>query len=266
MRLVYISLLFLLLGVSHAEETRYYDVEMIIFENTESANRDSETWPVNINFNLPEKYVELGEPLNSEWLPAGIDPQYSFISLPADSFELNEEEQRLDKSNTRRVLFHTRWRQPGLSQETALPVHFTRIFNPLSAEAQPNQPASTLPAGFSTETTAENPPPQLEGVFRVTLSRYLHLEAELAYRTMVKPAAQTPVADSSEVVAEPEAKPQVYYLNQTRRRMRSNELHYIDHPVLGILVRISPFIPPEPAAVAPPAKPATQTNKGSINR
>jgi hypothetical protein len=25
-----------------------------------------------------------------------------------------------------------------------------------------------------------------------------------------------------------------------RRRMRSNELHYIDHPLLGLLIKISP--------------------------
>ena len=29
--------------------------------------------------------------------------------------------------------------------------------------------------------------------------------------------------------------------------MRSNELHYIDHPLLGILVIVTPIKPPEPA-------------------
>lgn len=31
------------------------------------------------------------------------------------------------------------------------------------------------------------------------------------------------------------------------RRMRSNELHYIDHPLMGLLVRITPYEFPEPA-------------------
>ncbi len=32
------------------------------------------------------------------------------------------------------------------------------------------------------------------------------------------------------------------------RRMRSNELHYIDHPLMGLLVRITPYEFPEPQA------------------
>ena len=34
-------------------------------------------------------------------------------------------------------------------------------------------------------------------------------------------------------------------IKQKRRRIRSNELHYIDHPVLGILLRITPYEKPE---------------------
>ena len=31
-----------------------------------------------------------------------------------------------------------------------------------------------------------------------------------------------------------------------KRKMRSNELHYIDHPRIGLLVKITPYTPPEP--------------------
>lgn len=35
------------------------------------------------------------------------------------------------------------------------------------------------------------------------------------------------------------------------RRMRSNELHYIDHPLMGLLIKIMPYEPPtEPQAIA----------------
>jgi hypothetical protein len=37
--------------------------------------------------------------------------------------------------------------------------------------------------------------------------------------------------------------PVVYHLKQTRRRMRSRELHYLDNPVLGMLVLITPYEP-----------------------
>ena len=32
-----------------------------------------------------------------------------------------------------------------------------------------------------------------------------------------------------------------YYPVQTHRRMRSKEIHYIDHPLIGILVLATPF-------------------------
>lgn len=44
-----------------------------------------------------------------------------------------------------------------------------------------------------------------------------------------------------------------YYINQSivlqqQRRMRSKELHYIDHPVLGVLIHITPYEAPEKPA------------------
>ena len=42
----------------------------------------------------------------------------------------------------------------------------------------------------------------------------------------------------------------VYYLHQNRR-MRSKETHYIDHPVMSMLVRITPYeVVASPAAVS----------------
>lgn len=268
MRLLSLILLFLVSGLSHAEETRYYDVEIIIFENTESSSRDSETWPVNYTFSLPEKVVELGEPFNSEWLPEGTDPKYSFVSLPAESYELKEELERLTNSTNRRVLLHARWRQPGMSQEIALPVHFTRIISPLPGETNNSAQQLTQPDDFNSPLAAPVPP-QLEGLLRVTLSRYLHLEAELAYRTMQTQSVLTPsplqTGENRDPIPVTESKPVVYYLNQNRRRMRSNELHYIDHPVLGILIKISPFVPEVAPQTEPVQKPLTP-HKGSINR
>jgi hypothetical protein len=45
-------------------------------------------------------------------------------------------------------------------------------------------------------------------------------------------------------------------LLQQRRRMRSGELHYIDHPLLGVVVRIrplefSPFVSPQGRPLPP---------------
>ena len=74
---------------------------------------------------------------------------------------------------------------------------------------------------------------QLEGTLQVTLGRYLHFRAQLW-----QPAMAT---------TQPHALPYTE-LNESRT-MRSGELHYLDHPKIGVLVRIDPVpIPTELAA------------------
>lgn len=77
---------------------------------------------------------------------------------------------------------------------------------------------------------------QLDGTLRLLLSRYLHLEADLIYRPL----------DGAQAV---------YRLRESRR-MRSREIHYLDHPMFGIIALVTPYEPPAvPAAVPAPAIP-----------
>lgn len=60
--------------------------------------------------------------------------------------------------------------------------------------------------------------------------------------------------NNPEAMAEGEAQPEYPYrhavlLKQTRR-MRSNEVHYIDHPILGVVVKFTPMDPEELDAIA----------------
>jgi hypothetical protein len=64
---------------------------------------------------------------------------------------------------------------------------------------------------------------RLEGVVRVRRGRFLHFDTDLLLRT----GESRPIHAASS------------------RRMRSTELHYIDHPRLGIIVRIDPYTSPE---------------------
>lgn len=65
--------------------------------------------------------------------------------------------------------------------------------------------------------------PPVRGLVRVSVARYLHLDSDLA----LLPNQVNP--DASGVIRATE-----------RRRMRSDELHYLDHPGLGLLVLIRP--------------------------
>ena len=64
---------------------------------------------------------------------------------------------------------------------------------------------------------------RLEGWFSVTLGRYVHFGAQLQYRLGDRAIA----------------------LLSENRRMRTGEVHYFDHPALGILAHVEPLLPPE---------------------
>lgn len=83
---------------------------------------------------------------------------------------------------------------------------------------------------------------RLSGSVSVTVERYLHFTADLWYSGSALdwqplPAGVTTSsqADAAEIVS--------LRLHQSRR-MRSRELHYLDHPKLGILVQIDPVTIP----------------------
>lgn len=241
MKALLTALFFLCTANSFAEDFRYYDVEIVVIENLTETAKNAEHWPLEVTIKKPVNAVVLGETPLIEWLPLDVDLAESFKVLSAEEYQLIEEVEKISQSKNQRVIFHAAWRQPGLDKKIAMPVYFKHDFTeiPLTEE-------ETLPLDIEEIETADSS--ILEGIFRVTLARYLHLEAELSYR--VKPAI-VPTTEEiyseylTENTEENIEKQGVIYLKQKRNRIRSNELHYIDHPVLGILVKMTPYIKPE---------------------
>ena len=240
---VLISILFFALAnISFAEDMRYYDVEIVIIENLSENAKNSENWPLHVNLEPPKKSVQLGQPVPklSEWLPADVDLKESYKVLSSKTFQLNEQVDKISESKTKRVIFHTAWRQPGLDKHKALPIYFKREV--------PSAPPISDEASSEEEQQTDTTPSVLDGILRVTLARYLHLEAELSYRKKLPEItdSENPFAvldnENSRGTLEKQG---IVHLKQNRRRMRSKELHYLDHPVLGILINITPYEKPE---------------------
>ena len=248
-----ISLLFLFIANnSFADDMRYYDVEVIIIENITEKARASEDWPLQVNLVHPEKIVELGQPVLSEWLPKDVDLKSSYKLLNSKNHQLTEQVKKISESKTQRVIFHTAWRQPGLDKNLALPIYFKHEVSPSVLEDDINEINQNNELEQDSELVSapkiEKTPAILEGVLRVTLSRYLHLEAELTLKNKVPEIVKSDNPFSildSEAERSEIAKQGVIHLKQKRRRIRSNELHYVDHPVLGILIRITRYEKPE---------------------
>lgn len=136
---------------------------------------------------------------------------------------LTTEASRLERGNYQ-VLVHRAWRQPGIDRSSA--------------------PAVIL----QSSARAINGNPLLDGAVSVGLSRYLHASFDLLLRSPLVGEDATTPTDSlfgSEIPARV----------QIHRRMRSGELHYLDNPRIGILIRIDKYEPPQPEVSVPDLAP-----------
>ena len=187
-----ISALFLLVvNSSFAEDMRYYDIEVVIIENLSEQQKNSENWPLQVNLTLPEKTVQYGQPVSREWLPENVDLKSSYKVLSAKSYQLIPEIEKIAESKTQRVIFHTAWRQPGLNKDLALPVYFKREIPAVPAEQAEESLTQEHEIAASDNDESQNTSSILEGLLRVTLARYLHLEAELTFRATPPPIIQS---------------------------------------------------------------------------
>lgn len=145
-----------------------------------------------------------------------------------------------------RILVHRAWRQPVRERAHAFAVLIEGgdvLPEPvIMSEPGDDADASTIESPVmdssgqittlpKLETEQENLTSveirELQGALRFHLSRYLHLEPLLWYGS------------------DTESGQRIWVKIGQNRRMRSEELHYLDHPLFGLLVRISPWKHPE---------------------
>jgi hypothetical protein len=233
--------------------TPEYVVEIVIFEHTDPAATRAELWPQVDPLVGHEGAVEL----------RGA-PQDGFAALGGEALQLKDLVERLREASAYRVLLHRAWRQPGLPEDASRPV-LIRAGENLGAR----HPELMLPSYVFDETgnLVEIPAPtrldELTGTVRVALGRFLHVYSDLVLRRIEplwdtptpapSPAVggDTPATDRPATGAAPLVRLQEIPV-QEYRRMRSRELHHLDHPLLGMLVQITPLPPPGKAEAAQP--------------
>ncbi len=237
------------------EDIRYYDVEIIIFENTQKKYQQSEFWKKSITQTEPESFVQIGQPLPVDF-PEIYNPQLSFKYIENNEYRLNDIVTNLNESNNHRVLLHSAWRQPGLSKTDAIKVKIEHRIPPentnenISTSDLNNKQLTSKNNNFSSEqfisefsndeTTDDNKMNKgfiLSGYIKLILSRYLHLKIDLVYHQQANEISEQIFSNE---FGEDELLPDVFHILQTRR-LRSKELHYIDHPVISIIALITPY-------------------------
>lgn len=187
----------------------WYQVEIIIFENLYPQS-DGELW------SDPRELPVLGDAVELAPVDAvGNDP-VAFKKLRSSQFKLSGVYKELSFSRNYRPLLHLSWQQPGRSGSRATAVRIRDILNPESDIAAERQI-------------------KVDGTIRLRVSRFLHMDVDLVY-LLENLSAINRTNAVEDTVATPRAS---YTRLRESRRMKLNELHYFDHPLFGIITRVS---------------------------
>jgi hypothetical protein len=237
-----------------ATDIRWYQVELIVFSRLDPGAGQGEQWPASTGFQFPANVIELARPgtragaalvapnlgkLGVREVPRPASGTGESTALPgyemvaSQGYQLRKAADSLRQSGQYQPLLHVAWRQPTVDRPQAQAV--------LLYEG--------MTEGASRATKESLAVARLVGTVTLSVSRYLHLEADLVYRP---PTTASPPADATAPLQELPG-----YRLQESRRMRSGEVHYLDHPLFGVVALVTPVetAPAKPAAPAPKPQP-----------
>lgn len=216
-----------------AQEPRMFRVEMVLVRHTDRQALQSEVWQ---SASVPrlDQAIVLREP----------PPGSRFRDASGTPFGLRDVVTRLEQSPLYDVIASFAWEQPGLAPESAIPVRIQA--GPLLGRKVPEEtPAFTpwqitpvmspMPERPPVEAEVPKPLYEVDGTVTVSLGRFLHVQTDLLYRRATQdrlPGDHVWTLEGGQFAES--------YVSE-RRRMRSREVHYLDHPMLGVIVEITPL-------------------------
>lgn len=224
--ILWTSLVAIMVGVVpsvSATTSKWYNIEVIVFENQSGSQHPTETWSQFQGYPFMENSQILKPPAG---LTGPLTEQDMFVQLPEEELSLREEKEQLQNTQDFNVLLHTAWRQAIDKEDAMIPIRL-------------KGGKVVVSSSFSTEVP-NNDTYQIDGTIALGLSRFLHLKTDLVYNQK-----------SPRVKDYPSSSIRSYRLKQ-KRRMKSNEVHYIDHPLFGVLLKITPIaqseLPSQPSS------------------
>lgn len=218
-----------------------FEIELIVFSRDSGMAQSGENWPASPRLEYPQQWVDFNT-------MSGDSP----VLRPAAT-RLDNKAAALRRGRGQQVLFHKAWQQVLQNKR--------------------NAPAIVVTGG-----SRAGDHHQLEGSITISVARYLHLSTNLwlsEFGPVAGPAANSGIALPRRPVAEPAqfdeqmdlvgqaaqplsvaairsepaaplTVPHVALLQQ-ERRMKSGELHYLDHPQFGVLIEVRTVAQPAEA-------------------
>ena len=188
---------------------RWFTAEIIVFDDLRSEGLHAEHWPADPGEPSLRNAIELTRLLDD----SSDDAVHAYRLVNPSRLALGGVWNSLRRSANYRPLLHAGWHLPGLPRTSARPVHLRRSL----AES----------AGAAADEARGNRP-SVHGTVTVSLARFLQVELDLLYHRPVTGEALVPGSAPTR------------FRLVSERRMRSGELHYIDHPLFGVLVLLTP--------------------------
>lgn len=233
-------------AVEPVHKENWYEVEVIVFERRTPAS--DEFWRLDqqpqlqrSNSILPGREVTLPE--QADDIDRAAVALGAWQWLEYEQLKLSATVEKMVNSGDYRILLHQGWHQPTRERNRAFSLFLSGgdAIVPksvaLSDDGALRAPPLLDPViqfeDSTGELTSSRPlsEPEFQSTLKIYLSRYLHVEPDAW-------------------LAQDSALGQRYWVNiNQKRRMRSNELHYLDHPQFGILLRLTPWQTNEQKAV-----------------
>ena len=181
-----------------------------------------------------------------------------FIALPRRSAEFYGKAAYMQRSGQYKTLFHETWVQPVRDERSALPLiidrsgdtgewprlqgsvklHISRFLH-LNTNLWLNTPGGYLPGDWQMPAPPLGPPS--------LIVEEPEPEADDYFISDSQPAAEMPMTEALEgdLVEQEDLGPRYPWrhavLMQQKRKMRSKEVHYLDHPLLGVVIKLMPL-------------------------
>ncbi|WP_162925739.1 peptidoglycan binding protein CsiV [Isoalcanivorax indicus] len=212
-----------------AADERWYQVEVLVFARNQ--NPGGEHWRLDVRPDYPRDQAITYRDSGAS-LPDNADAPHrnalrngAWQALSEGNLSLSAMRRQMEASGEYRSLFHSAWRQPMRERNQSLPIMIQggrelppdpslyRASDALAADGDAEQAA--LPAFDG------RPQYELQGTLLLSVSRFLHVDPNLW-------------------LARDDRSGQRYYVDMRQsRRMRSGELHYIDHPLFGMVIKVT---------------------------
>ncbi len=232
---------------------RQFDIEVIIFKRAVDAESTSESWPNE----LPKIEMSNVGSLDSE----SYRRSKGVTLLPRSSFRLNAQESALNNHAGFKVLKHVAWRQGDRGKASA-PIFrivggrdFSGSYN---ADGSPIGSSSSLTNDGYSEENVSGPLYELDGKLQIYVQHYLFAETTIDLR---EPSVREihiesqPSDQLTNELGEVDGNVQVGNLAEVsptvteekflksfrmdqKRRMRSSETHYLDNPLMGMIIQV----------------------------